>query len=55
MKIARLKKVQKNLAFFANNYKFREPYQVLIDGTFAFAALEVNIIIVFYDTWSSTN
>jgi len=40
MKISRLKKVQKNLGFFVNNYKFREPYQVLIDGTFSFAALE---------------
>lgn len=41
MKIQRLKKVQKNLAFFVNNYKFRQPYQILIDGTFCFAALEV--------------
>ncbi|XP_043285486.1 rRNA-processing protein UTP23 homolog [Venturia canescens] len=40
MKISRLKKVQKNLGFYVNNYKFREPYQVLIDGTFSFAALE---------------
>ncbi|XP_034937485.1 rRNA-processing protein UTP23 homolog [Chelonus insularis] len=40
MKVKRLKKVQKNLAFYANNYKFHEPYQVLIDGTFSHAALE---------------
>lgn len=40
MKITRLKKAQKSLAFFANNYKFRQPYQVLIDGTFSFAALQ---------------
>ncbi|KAJ8686593.1 hypothetical protein QAD02_022387 [Eretmocerus hayati] len=40
MKIQRLKKVQKNLGFFVNNFKFRQPYQVLIDGTFSHAALE---------------
>ncbi|XP_012276297.1 rRNA-processing protein UTP23 homolog [Orussus abietinus] len=40
MKISRLKKVQKNLNFYTNNYKFRQPYQVLVDGTFSFAALE---------------
>ncbi|XP_001600591.1 rRNA-processing protein UTP23 homolog [Nasonia vitripennis] len=40
MKIQRHKKVQKNLGFFINNYKFRQPYQILIDGTFSFAALE---------------
>ncbi|XP_011495153.1 PREDICTED: rRNA-processing protein UTP23 homolog [Ceratosolen solmsi marchali] len=40
MKIKRLKKVQKNLSFFVNNYKFRKPYQILIDGTFSFAALQ---------------
>lgn len=41
MKISRQKKVQKHLNFYKNNFKFREPFQVLIDGTFAFAALEV--------------
>ncbi|XP_043468836.1 rRNA-processing protein UTP23 homolog [Leptopilina heterotoma] len=40
MKISRQKKVQKHLNFYKNNFKFREPFQVLIDGTFAFAALE---------------
>ncbi|XP_015610300.1 rRNA-processing protein UTP23 homolog [Cephus cinctus] len=40
MKISRHKKVQKNLAFYVNNFKFRQPYQVLIDGTFSFAALQ---------------
>ncbi|XP_033219435.1 rRNA-processing protein UTP23 homolog [Belonocnema kinseyi] len=40
MKISRHKKVQKHLGFFKNNFKFREPFQVLLDGTFAYAALE---------------
>ncbi|XP_058807639.1 rRNA-processing protein UTP23 homolog [Phymastichus coffea] len=40
MKIQRLKKVQKNIGFYVNNFKFRQPYQILIDGTFSFAALE---------------
>ncbi|XP_053988703.1 rRNA-processing protein UTP23 homolog [Hylaeus anthracinus] len=40
MKTARQKKARKNLGFFINNYKFRAPFQILIDGTFAFAALE---------------
>lgn len=40
MKTSRHKKARKNLAFYINNFKFRQPYQVLIDGTFAFAALE---------------
>lgn len=28
------------LNFFCNNYGFRQPYQVLIDGTFCYAALK---------------
>ncbi|XP_012265460.2 rRNA-processing protein UTP23 homolog [Athalia rosae] len=40
MKISRHKKVQKNLSFYVNNFGFRQPYQVLIDGTFTFAALQ---------------
>ncbi|XP_047370850.1 rRNA-processing protein UTP23 homolog [Vespa velutina] len=40
MKTSRHKKARKTLAFYINNFKFRQPYQVLIDGTFAFAALE---------------
>ncbi|EZA49039.1 rRNA-processing protein UTP23 homolog [Ooceraea biroi] len=40
MKTSRHKKVRKNLGFYINNYKFRQPFQVLIDGTFAFAALQ---------------
>ncbi|KAG7201647.1 hypothetical protein KM043_004377 [Ampulex compressa] len=40
MKTSRQKKARKHLAFFINNFQFRVPYQVLIDGTFAFAAME---------------
>ncbi|XP_050584713.1 rRNA-processing protein UTP23 homolog [Bombus affinis] len=40
MKTNRQKKARKNLSFFINNFKFRSPFQVLIDGTFALAALE---------------
>ncbi|KAI4496961.1 hypothetical protein M0802_007909 [Mischocyttarus mexicanus] len=40
MKTSRYKKARKNLAFYINNFKFRQPYQILIDGTFALAALK---------------
>jgi len=43
MKTSRHKKVRKNLGFYINNYKFHQPFQILIDGTFAFAALQVSI------------
>ncbi|XP_076178850.1 rRNA-processing protein UTP23 homolog [Ptiloglossa arizonensis] len=40
MKTARQKRARKHLGFFINNFKFRPPFQILIDGTFAFVALE---------------
>ncbi|XP_071627508.1 rRNA-processing protein UTP23 homolog [Temnothorax longispinosus] len=40
MKTSRTKKARKILGFYVNNYKFRQPFQILIDGTFAFAALQ---------------
>ncbi|XP_076255086.1 rRNA-processing protein UTP23 homolog [Rhynchophorus ferrugineus] len=45
MKIKRYKKVNKNLGFYINNFGFRQPYQLLADGTFCLAALnnKVNI------------
>ncbi|CAG4942903.1 unnamed protein product [Colias eurytheme] len=43
MKIARYKKAQKYLKFYYNNYGFHQPYQVLIDGTFCFAAFKEHI------------
>lgn len=36
----RNKKARKNLGFYVNNYKFHQPFQILIDGTFAFTALQ---------------
>ena len=42
MKIARYKKAKKILNFYKNNFSFREPFQILIDGTFCQLALKVN-------------
>ncbi|XP_056630815.1 rRNA-processing protein UTP23 homolog [Diorhabda sublineata] len=43
MKVKRYKKVNKNLRFFINNYGFRQPYQILTDGTFCYCALNNKI------------
>ncbi|XP_072381417.1 rRNA-processing protein UTP23 homolog [Diabrotica undecimpunctata] len=45
MKVKRYKKVNKHIRFFINNYGFRQPFQVLVDGTFCYCALnnKVNI------------
>ncbi|XP_021197121.3 rRNA-processing protein UTP23 homolog [Helicoverpa armigera] len=43
MKITRYKKVQKYLKFYYNNFGFHQPYQVLLDGTFCFAAFKEQI------------
>ncbi|XP_075214030.1 rRNA-processing protein UTP23 homolog [Lycorma delicatula] len=45
MRINRHKKVHKCLNFFSNNFGFRKPFQVLIDGTLCYSALKnkVNI------------
>ncbi|KAG5892940.1 hypothetical protein JTB14_014995 [Gonioctena quinquepunctata] len=43
MKIKRYKKVNKHIGFFSNSYGFRQPYQVLVDGTFCLAALKNKI------------
>ncbi|PSN40120.1 hypothetical protein C0J52_19383 [Blattella germanica] len=40
MKISRHRKVHRYLSFYCNNYGFRQPYQVLVDGTFCYAALK---------------
>ncbi|ALC40029.1 CG17652 [Drosophila busckii] len=39
------RKSHKTLVFFATNFDYREPYQVLIDATFCQAALQHKIII----------
>uniref|UniRef100_A0A1B6DG47 rRNA-processing protein UTP23 homolog n=1 Tax=Clastoptera arizonana TaxID=38151 RepID=A0A1B6DG47_9HEMI len=45
MRISRNRKANRYLNFYSNNYGFHKPYQVLVDGTFCFAALKnkVNI------------
>ena len=43
MKIKRQKKVQRILDFFKNNFGHRPPYQMLIDGTFTNACLEMKV------------
>jgi len=43
MKIKRYKKVNKYLTFYENNYKFRPPYQILLDGTFCQYALKYKV------------
>ncbi|XP_017780369.1 PREDICTED: rRNA-processing protein UTP23 homolog, partial [Nicrophorus vespilloides] len=43
MKIRRYKKVSKFLSFYKNSFGFKTPYQVLVDGTFCYAALENHI------------
>ncbi|KAM4688905.1 rRNA-processing protein UTP23 homolog [Discoglossus pictus] len=43
MKIKRQKHAKKNLSFYRYNFRIREPYQVLLDGTFCQAALRNKI------------
>lgn len=43
MKITRQKHAKKHLGFFRNNFGAREPYQILLDGTFCQAALRGRI------------
>ncbi|XP_067143996.1 rRNA-processing protein UTP23 homolog [Centruroides vittatus] len=43
MKIRRYKRVQRYMGFYTNNFGFRSPYQVLIDGTFCQAALKYKV------------
>lgn len=40
MKIKRYKKAEKFMSLYKNNFGFREPYQVLVDGTFCQVALD---------------
>lgn len=43
MKVKRLRRFRKTLDFFKNNYNFRTPYQVVVDGTFCSSALKCKI------------
>uniref|UniRef100_A0A8C4QHS8 rRNA-processing protein UTP23 homolog n=1 Tax=Eptatretus burgeri TaxID=7764 RepID=A0A8C4QHS8_EPTBU len=43
MKIRRMKHLKQYLSFYKINFGFREPYLILVDGTFCQAALESKI------------
>ncbi|XP_074001741.1 rRNA-processing protein UTP23 homolog [Numenius arquata] len=43
MKVKRQKHAKKNMGFYKHNFHFREPFQVLLDGTFCQAALRNKI------------
>lgn len=43
MKIKRQKQAKKAISFYKYNFNFREPFQILIDGTFCQAALKNKI------------
>ncbi|KAM9303073.1 rRNA-processing protein UTP23 homolog [Morus bassanus] len=43
MKLRRQKHAKKNVGFYKHNFQFREPFQVLLDGTFCQAALRNKI------------
>ncbi|CAL8241450.1 rRNA-processing protein UTP23 homolog [Gadus morhua] len=43
MKLKRQKQAKKTISFYKYNFSFREPFQVLIDGTFCQAALKNKI------------
>ena len=43
MKVKRYKHCRKYLGFYRNNFNFREPHQVLVDGTFSQLALKNKI------------
>jgi U3 small nucleolar RNA-associated protein 23 len=43
MRITKLKTTKKHLNFYKYKFDFQEPYQILIDGNFCYAALENKI------------
>ncbi|XP_032849447.2 rRNA-processing protein UTP23 homolog [Tyto alba] len=43
MKLRRQKHAKRNMGFYRHNFHFREPFQVLLDGTFCQAALRNKI------------
>lgn len=43
MKIKRQKHAKKSITFYKYNFSFREPFQILVDGTFCQAALKNKI------------
>ncbi|XP_037902971.1 rRNA-processing protein UTP23 homolog isoform X2 [Hermetia illucens] len=45
MKILRNKKASKLLAYYATNFGYKQPYQVLVDATFCQAALQNKVAV----------
>ncbi|NXY85817.1 UTP23 protein, partial [Alcedo cyanopectus] len=43
MRLTRQKHAKKNMGFYKHNFQFRQPFQVLLDGTFCQAALRNKI------------
>ncbi|MBN3299888.1 rRNA-processing protein UTP23 homolog [Amia ocellicauda] len=43
MKVKRQKQAKKTISFYKYNFSFREPFQILLDGTFCQAALKNKI------------
>lgn len=43
MKIRRHKKAHRILSFYTNNFGFRAPYQLVLDGTFCQALLKQRV------------
>lgn len=43
MKVTRYKKANKRVNFYINNFGYHQPIQILIDGTFCFAAMKVKM------------
>ncbi|XP_003385131.1 PREDICTED: rRNA-processing protein UTP23 homolog [Amphimedon queenslandica] len=43
MKVKRCKHAKKVVSFYKNNFGFREPFQIIVDGTFCQAALKGKI------------
>eukprot|EP00117_Sycon_ciliatum_P049319 scpid95039/ scgid34984/ rRNA-processing protein UTP23 homolog len=46
MKVKRVKQAKRIIAFYQQNFGLRQPYQILIDGSFAYAALKAKINII---------
>lgn len=55
MKIKRHKKAHKYINFYINNFGFHQPYQILIDGTFCFAALKVSFLKIMFLNFKLTD
>lgn len=43
MKVKRYKRMKRIISIYRNNFNFHPPFRVLVDGTFALAALKNQI------------